>query len=270
MIVGRYIDVDGIRTYYESDESLDAPTDVVVCIHSAGQSTTQWRYCIEALAERRVQGIALDLPGHGKSSLAPGGPIEDLRQYADFVFTFISVLGLKRPAVTGCSIGGCTALNLGVQHGEHLRSVVAAAATDHNPTVPATGLDLAAADAGIPGWPDRAAAYAAAATGEKCPEDRRAELAWQHRCGDSKVANADLRGWNSHDVRSRLAAAGCPVTIVVGDEDFYIPTDRLAPLREELGDERVVVVEGVGHYPMVEWAEYPGFLVERAFGAGSG
>jgi pimeloyl-ACP methyl ester carboxylesterase len=71
-------------------------------------------------------------------------------------------------------------------------------------------------------------------------------------------------------VRGKLGAAGCPVTIVVGDEDFYIPTDRIAPLREELGDERVVVVEGIGHYPMVEWADYTSFLVERAFGSGPG
>ena len=267
MIVGRYVDINGIRTYFESGEFDAEPVGAVVCVHSAGQDSTQWRYVIEELVPRGVRAMALDLPGHGKSSLPAGGPIEDLGEYADFVWAFIQEIGLERPAVTGCSIGGCISLQVAIAHGEALTAVVAAAATDHNPTVPWAGLELARADAGIPGWADRAAAYAAAATGERCPPERRADLSWRHRCGDSKVANGDLRGWNTHDVRGKLASVACPLTVVVGEEDFYLPADRVAALREELGEDRIIVLPGIGHYPMIEWDGFADFLVAHTFGA---
>ena len=84
--------------------------------------------------------------------------------------------------------------------------------------------------------------------------------------GDSKVANGDLRGWNGHDVRGKLAGVACPLTLVVGEEDFYLPPDRIAALQDELGQERVVTLPGIGHYPMLEWDGFPQFLLAHTFG----
>src|SRR5689334_7113449 len=104
-IVGRYVEVGGVRTCYESSGDGQRP---LVCIHTAGMDSTEWRYNLPQWGERGIRAIALDLPGHGKSDLPHAGPVEDLADYAEFVWEFARVLGLDRPAVTGCSIGGCT------------------------------------------------------------------------------------------------------------------------------------------------------------------
>jgi pimeloyl-ACP methyl ester carboxylesterase len=261
--VGRYADVHGTRTYYESAGEGE---DVVVCIHTAGMDSTEWRYNLEPLADQGLRAIALDLPGHGKSSLLPEGPATDLGTYVEFIRDFIGIVGVSNPVLAGCSIGGCITLQFAVRYGSELRAAVAAAASDYNPTIPSAALELGASDAGIPGWSDRAAGYAAASTGDACPEYRRAEIEWKHRLGDSKVAIGDLTGWNAHDVRGLLEQAGCPVTVVLGSEDFYVPLDRVEALRTALGDDNVVVIPDVGHYVMVEWLDYNDFVLDRVFG----
>ncbi len=82
MIEARYLEIGGALGFVEivtpdarSGNALDA-TDLptVLCIHTAGQSGVQWRHGARDLADRGYRVIVPDLPGHGRSEPAPGGP----------------------------------------------------------------------------------------------------------------------------------------------------------------------------------------------------
>lgn len=57
-IVGRYVEVDGNRTFY--DECGEGTP--VVCVHTAGADSREYQYLLPLLAERGYRGLALDLP----------------------------------------------------------------------------------------------------------------------------------------------------------------------------------------------------------------
>ena len=64
----------------------------------------------DAAITARFRVIAFDLPWHGKSSPPAGFEREEYRLtsagYAEAIRGFAAALGLERPAVMGCSIGG--------------------------------------------------------------------------------------------------------------------------------------------------------------------
>jgi pimeloyl-ACP methyl ester carboxylesterase len=68
----------------------------------------------------RFQVIAFDLPFHGKSSPPAGWENAEYRltadSYAGIIMAVIAALGLERPVVMGCSIGGRVVLHLAVRH----------------------------------------------------------------------------------------------------------------------------------------------------------
>ncbi|MGE0629628.1 MAG: alpha/beta fold hydrolase [Hyphomicrobiaceae bacterium] len=255
--------VGGVRTYIEQAGAEGPP---VVLVHTAGTQASEWRYSIPEIAAQRYTVYAVDLPEHGKTDPLPDGRVEDIHRYAEFVWNVIEELQLERPYVVGCSIGGCIVLDLAVHHGEHLRGAVALAATAHNRSVSPMLLELAREDAGSPSWADRAALAARHSTGPRAPKAHLAALERLHRASDPSVMASDLRAWNAHDLREHLGSARCPVKCLIGGEDFFIPERSKHDLQRILGPDRVEEVLEVGHYPMIDWPEFPGWLTRQLSG----
>jgi pimeloyl-ACP methyl ester carboxylesterase len=83
------------------------------------------------------------------------------------------------------------------------------------------------------------------------PEEKRLELRWQHR--NSQVsAVGDLEGWSQHDVLARLPEVQCPLLVVRGEDDFWIPRELADETARALPKGEVLHLAGIGHYPMFE------------------
>ena len=119
-VVGRYLrlDLNGRpHRIYVEEAGQGIP---LVCLHTAGADGRQYRALLnDAEIARRFRVIVFDLPWHGKSSPPPGfgaRPIQlttDL--YVDTVMAVCRALGLERPVVMGCSIGGRAVLHLALR-----------------------------------------------------------------------------------------------------------------------------------------------------------
>jgi pimeloyl-ACP methyl ester carboxylesterase len=72
--------------------------------------------------------ITFDMPWHGKSSPPAGWQNEDYRlttgSYTAMIMEFARELGLERPVVMGCSIGGRIVLDLALKHAKELRALI--------------------------------------------------------------------------------------------------------------------------------------------------
>ncbi|WP_029350225.1 alpha/beta fold hydrolase [Bosea sp. 117] len=94
----------------------------VVLIHGVGMAIEAWEPQIAALAAR-YDVIALDMLGHGGSSLPP----EDARlsDYSDAVIALLDTLGLPAAAVVGHSMGALVALEVALSHPARVIGVAA-------------------------------------------------------------------------------------------------------------------------------------------------
>jgi pimeloyl-ACP methyl ester carboxylesterase len=111
----------------------DAPTAVYV--HGLGGSTTNWTD-LAAQLSTRVPGIALDLPGFGRTE-----PPEDfdysIPAHADAVARFIRGLDVGPVHLFGNSMGGAISMNVAADHPDLVRTLtlVSPAVPDLRPLV---------------------------------------------------------------------------------------------------------------------------------------
>ncbi len=254
-LTGSYADVAGTRTYYETAGSPeDQP---VVLIHTAGADGRQWRYVAPSLAERGYYAVVPDLPGHGKSYPTDWEPHTTIHQHADAVWGLVEALGLDEPAIGGCSIGGDTTLALAVDHASDMSGAVAMEGAGRTRGAQLGRLSHPHA---LPGWQDVLEYSVVDSTGDSCPPERRTELAWQHR-GAHEIATNDLQGWADFDVMGDLERVDCPVMLIRGEADYFIQDDVFEETVDRLPTCEPVVLDDVGHYPMMERPEHVTSLV---------
>jgi pimeloyl-ACP methyl ester carboxylesterase len=228
----------------------------VLCIHTAGQSGVQWRHVGEALASRGYRVLVPDLPGHGRSEPALGGPVRDLGNYGEWCGAVIDAFGLDRPFVAGCSIGGKIALDLACRRGATLRGVVAMAADAGMDKTAgrafARGLERELEDSAAPSRSDRTYFGTLAVVGQSVPRERQRLIAEMHRREDPIISNSDLIGWALFDRWSSLASIACPVHLVVGEDDLWVPSPGVERTSSLIPGARYTKLPGIGHYPMEE------------------
>lgn len=253
-----WVEVDGQDVYVEI--SGEGPT--VLCVHTAGQSGVQYRDVLDELPLHGYRVIVPDLPGHGRSGPAVGGPVKDLHQYANTCWSLLRTLEMERPFVVGCSIGGKITLDLCAQHGDELAGGVAMEADAYNGRLSVSGLQRAAQDPASPSQGDRTYFGTLASLGTSVVRERAERSAQMHRREDNLVTTNDLIGWTTHDLRGDLSATSCPVLIVAGADDFWIDLSwaRQSAQMMPLGEFREL--PGVGHYPMEEIDGFSGLLAQ--------
>ena len=259
MIEASYLPVEGALAYVEQAGSGPA----VLCVHTAGQSGVQWRHTITALAARGYRVIVPDLPGHGRSEPAPGGPVTDLGRYAGWCQALLDALDVDRPFVVGCSIGGKITLDLAVRMGDRLRGVVAMAAAAGPGRIGLSGLRRELEDVAAPSRTDRTYFGTLAVVGRAVSPERAELIAQMHRREDPAVSTSDLIGWGTHDVRGGLGRAACPAHVVVGEDDLWVPADDARATAAAMPHARFALLEGIGHYPMEELEDFADWLDAR-------
>jgi pimeloyl-ACP methyl ester carboxylesterase len=258
-IRSRFLDVAGHLTCVdEVDGGGRAP---IVCLHSAGASSLDWHLFAAHAARAGHRVIAPDLPGHGKSLLRDWRPLETTRDFAAWTEALVDALGLERPVLAGCSLGGAIALELAAGSAGRWRAIVCASSVARHGMMARGFLDRGREDAGLPGFGDLTYDRSAALCGRATPPERVAELAWLRRRADPKVAMAGLRAFNDLDVMASLGRIACPTLIVRGEDDPIPPPAFEATARAIPGAE-LATIPGAGHYPMAETPRFAEVVTE--------
>jgi len=256
-VTGRYLrfEHDGrpYRIYFE-EAGQGIP---LLCLHTAGSDSRQFRGVLnEPRITEQFRVIAFDLPWHGKSSPPAGWHREAYRltsaSYTEMILGFMAALGLVRPVVMGCSIGGRVCLNLAMDHAAKFRAIV--------------GLQSAASTPRYydPAWlshPEVNGPVAGAATvmGLMCPdspEAERWETLWHYMQGGPGVFAGDLYFYQVEgDFRERVKTIDtgvAPLYLLTGEYDYSCSPQDTQETAAHIAGAQVRIMPRLGHFPMSE------------------
>lgn len=246
----------------------------ILAIHTAGQSGVQYRDAARELAARGYRVVVPDMPGHGHSEQAPGGPVTDLGDYAVFHIRVLEALGIERPVVIGCSIGGKISLDIGIRLGDRVRAIVAMAANADRGQVNVQAMRRELNDISTPSRSDRTYWGTRAVVGSAVPEVRREIIARMHRREDPDISHSDLIGWGTHDIFDQLPQITAPAHLVAGTGDLWIDPESVRRAAQQIPGARYSLLAGIGHYPMEEMDDFAevvdGWIREALAGASAG
>jgi len=250
-ITGHYTIVQDTRIYYEEcGEGMP-----FICIHTAGACSLEYHYLMPILAAHNFRVVAIDLPGHGKSYPVNWKPFKAMHDYAEFVWKVIQDISQgEKPVVCGCSIGGNMVTDMACHHSQDIRAVLA---LEGAAVTPFYQLDAYEEPHACPGWHSIMERAAISSCYRPMPDEKAAELRWQHRFSSQEVAICDMLCWANHNVLDKLHNVSCPYLILMGEADIFLVEElldmTLSGIPEGLGEK--IIGEKMGHYPMVEQPE---------------
>ncbi|MGB7181038.1 MAG: alpha/beta hydrolase [Burkholderiaceae bacterium] len=261
-ITGHYahIEVNGCkhRIYFEqAGQGID-----LLCLHTAGSDGRQFRALLndpEILSRYRV--VVYDMPWHGKSSPPAGWQNEEYQltsdDYVEQIMAVKRALGLSKPVVMGCSIGGRIVLHLVEQFASEFRAAIGLQSSTHvDPYYDVNWLHRPDVHGG-----EVCGAVAYGLTAPTSPDDDRWETVWHYMQGGPGIFKGDLYFYKiDGDIRDKLNGIDtsvCPLYFLTGDYDFSCaPADTLA-LVQALGSANATtinatIMKDMGHFPMSE------------------
>ena len=257
-IVGRYarLVVEGRphRLYFE-EAGQGIP---LVCLHTAGADGRQFRHLMnDAAVTRHYRVLAFDMPWHGKSLPPAGWQDEEYALstagYVALILAFVDALGLERPVVLGCSIGGKIVLELARLHADRFRALVGLESADYQaPWYDDTG------------WLHRPDVHGGEICGAlmsgliapQSPSASRWDTLWMYMQGGPGVFRGDLVFYRADgDFRDRVGqidTTRCPLYLLTGEYDFSCTPEDTERTAAKIPGARVTVMKEIGHFPMSE------------------
>jgi pimeloyl-ACP methyl ester carboxylesterase len=225
----------------------------LVLLHAFPLDRGMWRPQVAALRES-ARVVAIDLPGFGESSPAPGFTVEGA---ADAVAELLGELKVPKAVVCGLSMGGYVALALSRRHAEALAGLILADTR--------AGIDdsqaKAARDKSISTVREQGSAalfegmlpkVLTESTRSNRPEvvEFLKSIAGRQKAEGVAAALAALR--DRPDANPGLKSIAVPALVLVGESDSVTPGLSAANLAAQIRGSKLVNVPGAGHLSNVE------------------
>ncbi len=247
-----YAPVNGTRLYYE----MKGHGHPLLFIHAGIADCRMWDPQWEALADRFTL-VRFDIRGFGRSE-QPGVPCS----LTDDLSSLLAYIGIDRPFVVGCSMGGRLAIDFALEYHEDVAALVAVGAglSGYRHTDPTTLAGWEAVDTALASgnqaeavelelrmWVDgvgRTPADVPPAVRERI---REMDLALMRR-GDPELETKEIEP----PAIGRLGEIAVPTLVVVGRHDQPGVLETADILANGITGARKVELPGVAHLPNLE------------------
>ena len=260
-IVGRYLSVtlDGAehRVFVE-EAGRGIP---LLCLHTAGADSRQYRHVLnDPGVTDRFRVVAFDLPYHGRSAPPDGWWLKKYRlttaSYLEMVRAVWLALGLERPVVMGCSMGGAIVLKIAAEHQDELTGIVGLESSAYAPGRYNELLHHPAIHGG-----ELCASYTYGLNSPLSPEASRRENWWYYSQSGPGVYQGDVYfyslDWDAREDVKRIDTNRCKVALLTGEYDYSCTPAMSEAVAAAIPGSRLTVMKGMGHFPMIE--NYPAF-----------
>jgi pimeloyl-[acyl-carrier protein] methyl ester esterase len=227
----------------------------IVLLHGWALNGRVWDEMIPTLSQCG-QVIAVDLPGHGKSSLPANGRFD-----LDTVCEEIRHILTENSVVMGWSLGGLIALHLAHRYPELIRKLVIVAGSPQ--FVQSSDWPHAVQQETFDGFAKTLvddyrgtiqrflAIQALGSQQAKHAIKALREKVFINGEPQSRALRESLKLLSNSNVRAQLPDIHCPTLIVLGEKDRLIPPAAGADTAALLPDAHVIIINGAGHAPFI-------------------
>jgi pimeloyl-ACP methyl ester carboxylesterase len=227
-------------------------TPAVLFFHPFPLHADVWDEMLVACAQAGLFAAAVDAPGFGGSP--PLGETLTMDALAELGASALDVIGARRAAVVGCSMGGYATMAFVRRFPDRVRAV-ALLATKASPDTEAArqNRERQAKLALQEGAQAVVAEFAPRLLAPNPPEPiRRRVEALASRATSQGIADA-LRGMAQRpDSLPDLPHWRAPTLIVAGEQDQLMPLAEMEAIARGVPGARLEVIAGVGHLPFLE------------------
>ncbi len=224
---------------------LDPEKPTLVLIHGSGGSSVLWENQVDEL-KAHVNTIALDLPGHGRSS-DPG--MDTVAGYSAAVADFIEIIEIPRPVPCGLSIGGAIVLQLILEHKTRYKSAIL---VNTGARLRVTPLIL---EPIIKDYNRHLSTINAFEASDKTDPRKLASLRADKVKCNPKTVYGDFKACNQFDVIDKLSSITTPVLILTAEDDRLTPPKFGLYLKEHINNASIIEIKDAGHLSPLEQPE---------------
>lgn len=259
-ITGRYVNVNingaAHRIYFE-EAGQGLP---LICLHTAGADSRQWRHLLnDAEITSKFRVLAFDLPYHGRSTPPDQWWLRKYQltaqAYADTIRAFWQALGLVKPVVMGCSMGGAIVLKVAADYQKELTGIVGLESAAFAPGRYNDFLHHPAVHGG-----ELCASYTMGLCAPTTPEANKRENWWYYAQGGPGVYAGDVHfysfDWDGREIIKTIDTRQCKVSLLTGEYDYSATPAMSEQVSQSIAGSRYTLMKGMGHFPMVE--DFPG------------
>ncbi len=223
--------------YVSSVWPLEEARPTLICIHGAGGSHVLWQGQVEGLAGK-VNTVAVDLPGHGKSE---GNGMRSIEDYARVVAEFTRAIHAPLPVPCGLSMGGAIVQQLLLDHPDVCEAGILIGTGARLRVMPVI---LKTIEQNFDGYIDSFLSFAAS---EKTDPERLRAISEATARGRPEVALDDFKACDAFDVMERLPSIQAPVLVITSEEDKLTPPKYGAFLEEKIPTASRTHIQDAGH-----------------------
>lgn len=249
--------INGQTAYaYTGGKPFNPALPTAVFIHGAQNDHSVWALQTRYFAHHGFSVLAVDLPGHGRST---GEPLASIEALSDWLCALLTSVGVSNAMLIGHSMGSLIALETATRLRDTVRAV-ALVGTAYPMKVSAALLDAArdrepqAIDM-VNIWSHSGIAQKPSAPGPGFYVQGGSRRLMQHiaRGNPAKVFYTDFSACNAYE-RGEAAAAAlhCPALFVLGKKDMMTPAKAAGTLIGQIPAAQVVTIDACGHALMAE------------------
>ena len=235
----------GNIAYITGNRAIDPEKPTILFIHGSGGSSALWENQVDAL-KTHVNTIALDLPGHGRSS-GPG--LDRVEDYSAAVADFIETAGIPAPIPCGLSIGGAIVLQLVLEHKTRFKAAILVNTGARLRVMP---LLFETIKNDYKGYLNSITAFAA--SGKTDPVKLASFMAESAKC-PPEVTYGDFTACERFNVMEKLSAITTPVLILTAEDDKLTPPKYGSYMKEHINNAFMTDIKDAGHLSPLEQPE---------------
>jgi pimeloyl-ACP methyl ester carboxylesterase len=230
------VQLDHCTIYYTQKISESLSNPLLVLVHGAGGTHLDWSPELRRLPDAQV--IALDLPGHGRST---GTGYTDTMAYVNDVCAFLDALRIKRAVIAGHSMGGAIAQQLGIYRPERTAGLILLGTGSKLPVEPTLPQRILTETERTVDW------LIDWSWGVEAPQDMK-ELGRQRLLETApEVLHGDYVACQRFDVRDKLEQITAPTLVLGAADDRMVKLKFSVTLSERIPNATLVVIQGAGH-----------------------
>jgi pimeloyl-ACP methyl ester carboxylesterase len=232
--------------------NIDNNNPYFLLLHGAGMDASVWQMQTRYLANRDINILAIDLPGHG---LSEGNPLSTIQEMSNFIIELLDTLNIKTTTVAGHSMGSLIAIDLLKNNEKRINNLTllgtASLMPVHPDLIEAATNNLSLAANLITDWSFGTKQHLG---NHPLPGywmiDSSIQLIKQSRKG---VLAKDLIACNDYkDALTVASNIDKEVIIISGKEDKMTPVKKARELNDNIKNSNLIVIENVGHMMMIE------------------